>query len=58
MTLAILAFGAFVWPTLYRYEHSALAGGDGSQYLVRINRFTGSGQVFTVGGWLPKKRGK
>lgn len=46
LTLA-LAFGAFVWPTMYRYDHTT--NGVGMSLLVRTNRFTGSSEVLWPG---------
>jgi hypothetical protein len=36
----------FVWPTLYRYEHSNLGLGT-----IRINRLTSSAARLTLNGW-------
>jgi hypothetical protein len=52
VTLLAVAFAAFVWPTMYRYEHGAFFSTEGSS-LIRINRFTGKVQAATEGGWLP-----
>jgi hypothetical protein len=44
---AILLFLAFVWPTMYRYEHVE------GEALIRINRFTGSAELLGLAGWTP-----
>lgn len=48
--LLALALAAFVWPTMYRYEHGAIGNGTGD-WLIRINRITGEAQVFTGAQW-------
>lgn len=40
------AFGAFVWPTLYRYDHMGST-------VVRIHRVTGQAFLLSREGWLP-----
>jgi hypothetical protein len=52
LLLLAVMFAAFVWPTLYRYEHGSGLGGD-DQHLIRINRITGKGQIFQAGEWIP-----
>lgn len=56
LALLLLLFGAFVWPTLYRWDHMGMA--QGWSYPVRINRITGQAEMLlpsdgTVnsGGW-------
>lgn len=36
--LMVLSLGAFVWPTLYRYDHYTA---DGTTVPIRMNRLTG-----------------
>ncbi len=44
----LLGGGLLVWPSIYRYDR--LGVGKDSQ-LIRTNRFTGKGQVFSHRGW-------
>jgi hypothetical protein len=47
----IAAFAAFVWPTIWRYDHITI---DGDVYPVRIHRVTGHADVLLPGdGWTP-----
>jgi hypothetical protein len=50
--LALLAaFVAYVWPTMYRYDHLST---DGSTYPVRINRLNGDSDMLVPDeGWVP-----
>jgi hypothetical protein len=41
-------FGAFVWPTIWRYDHIHESGGTRP---VRINRFTGRTEILYSTGW-------
>lgn len=45
--LAVLLFGAFVWPTMYRYHRTTASGRTGS-VLIRENRVTGSMSMLRV----------
>jgi hypothetical protein len=45
---AILAFGVFVWPTRYRYDHFKVGYRESP---VRIDRITGETDVFDWDGW-------
>ena len=42
-------FAAFVWPTLYRYDHLDI--GEGRSFPIRINRFNGHAEVLYLNGW-------
>ena len=44
-----LTFAAFVWPTLYRYDHAHIAGDH--PVFMRMNRLTGKIDVLTIDGW-------
>jgi hypothetical protein len=47
----ILAGVAFVWPSLYRYDHMTV---DGDIYPVRIHRITGHADILLPEqGWIP-----
>jgi hypothetical protein len=48
LVVATLAFLAFVWPTLYRYDRMAV---EGNNLPVRINRFTGATEFLLPSGW-------
>jgi hypothetical protein len=51
LLLVFLAFAAFVWPTLYRYDHVTV---DGDTYPVRIHRVTGHADMLVPEeGWVP-----
>ena len=40
--IAVLLWGVFIWPTLYRYEKVSQPWHEGTKQVVyRINRFTG-----------------
>ncbi len=44
-------FVAYVWPTLYRYDHVT---SNGDTYPVRINRFNGYADMLVPDqGWVP-----
>ena len=46
-----LAFVIFVWPTRFRYDHLST---EGNTYPVRIDRFTGDGDMLVPDqGWVP-----
>jgi hypothetical protein len=50
--VAVSAFGVFVWPTRYRYEHVTM---QGTECLVRIDRFSNQTWVWTpYGGWVER----
>ena len=48
LVICLAAFSFYVWPTPFRYDHLKL---DKDTYPVRINRFTGSTEVFSPSGW-------
>jgi hypothetical protein len=56
LVIAILALltaftFAYVWPTLYRYDHLT---SEGNTYPVRINRVTGDADMLVPDeGWVP-----
>ena len=52
VALAFLySFAAYVWPTRYRYDTIVT---DNESYPVRIDRFTGEGEMLTPDeGWVP-----
>jgi hypothetical protein len=51
IVFAIVALVAFVWPTLYRYDHLST---EGSTYPVRINRINGDADMLVPDeGWVP-----
>ena len=48
---AVGSFAAFVWPTLYRYDHIST---NGDTYPVRINRLNGDADMLVPDeGWVP-----
>jgi len=52
LVLALMLAGvAFVWPSLYRYDHMTV---DGDVYPVRIHRITGHADILLPEqGWIP-----
>jgi hypothetical protein len=49
--LLLAALAIYVWPTRYRYDHVSV---DGNTYPVRIDRFTGAGDMLVPDqGWVP-----
>ncbi len=46
--IALVAFGLFVWPTPYRYDHIHY---EGKTLVVRINRITGGAKELGRYGW-------
>lgn len=44
-----IAFGFFIWPTPYRYDHMIRGG---NSYPVRTNRLTGAADFLEWHGWL------
>lgn len=50
LALTVLAVALFVWPTLYRYDRTAIPGWG--QTLVRTNRFTGKSAYLSAAGWM------
>ena len=52
LLLALMLAGvAFVWPSLYRYDHMTV---DGDVYPVRIHRITGHADILLPEqGWIP-----
>lgn len=48
LVVAAGIFGAFVWPTLYRYDHMNLKG---TVLPVRIHRVSGKTEVLYPSGW-------
>ena len=54
LLLMLVACFAFVWPSLYRYDHMTV---DGDVYPVRIQRVTGHADILLPEqGWIPPKR--
>ena len=57
ITVSILAifllviYAIFVWPTRYMYDHIGV--GEGSSFIVRIDRFTGKAEwLMPQQGWV------
>ena len=51
LLLMLVACFAFVWPSLYRYDHMTV---DGDVYPVRIQRVTGHADILLPEqGWIP-----
>jgi hypothetical protein len=51
ITAIVASFAVYVWPTRYRYDHMSLDGR--SDYLVRIDRFSGTAEFLYPGtGWM------
>jgi hypothetical protein len=51
LLVMLLACFAFVWPSLYRYDHMTV---DGDVYPVRIHRVTGHADILLPEqGWIP-----
>ena len=51
LALLAAAYAAYVWPTMYRYDHLTT---EGNTYPVRINRITGDADMLVPDeGWLP-----
>jgi hypothetical protein len=49
--LLLAALAVYVWPTRFRYDHVSV---DGNTYPVRIDRFTGDGDMLVPDqGWVP-----
>jgi len=48
----IAAFGIFIWPTRYRYDHSDFTG---KSVMVRIDRFSGTVEALSGNGWVRLK---
>jgi hypothetical protein len=45
---AVIAFGWFVWPSRYRYDHMSIRG---TMLPVRIDRLSGKTEVLRLDGW-------
>jgi hypothetical protein len=51
LLLLAVAFMVYVWPTRYRFDHVSV---DGNTYPVRIDRFSGEGDMLVPDqGWTP-----
>lgn len=51
LLLMLVVCFAFVWPSLYRYDHMTV---DGDVYPVRIHRVTGHADILLPEqGWIP-----
>ena len=51
ITVAVLAFALFVWPTRWRYDHMTV---EGNIVVVRINRVSGTADMLVPDdGWVP-----
>jgi len=49
LSLVVILFAAFVWPTAYRYFPMSSSE---IKTTARINRFTGHAEVLTLTGWV------
>ena len=47
LLLIVVLFAAFVWPTKWRYDKMR----SDRDYIVRINRVTGTAQILGSEGW-------
>ena len=51
ITVAVLAFALFVWPTRWRYDHMTV---EGNIVVVRIDRMRGTADMLVPDdGWVP-----
>jgi membrane protein implicated in regulation of membrane protease activity len=52
LAIVSVLFVFFIWPTIYRYDHTSVYG---NRSVVRINRITGNAERLSLNGWVQMK---